>query len=264
MSFPYLIQGGNIVIVIDNVTHTITKTHIGYAQVLDAIKARDWDKVRDVIEPKKVLQNFSKGNLTIVDSVLHWRGKELHSTLATKMVDMLEEGFDITPFVNFMHNLMENPSNRSVQQCYTFIEKSKLPITEDGHFLAFKNITSDWLDCYTKSIDNRPGQVVEMDRNLVNDDPDCTCSHGLHFCSLEYLPYYPGDRTIIVKVNPRDIVSIPRDHNSTKARCCRYEVIGELGVRPEEAFEKTVEKDPSRVCKDQGDEYYNNGNWPVE
>ena len=43
MAYPYLIQGKNIVVVIGNTSHTISKTHIAYQKVLDAIKANDWD-----------------------------------------------------------------------------------------------------------------------------------------------------------------------------------------------------------------------------
>ena len=56
MSYPFLVQGNNIVVVIDNKPHTISKTHITYQTVLDAIKAGDWDTVKDTIDPKKVVR----------------------------------------------------------------------------------------------------------------------------------------------------------------------------------------------------------------
>ncbi len=33
---------------------------------------------------------------------------------------------------------------------------------------------------------------------------------------------------MILKVNPKDVVSIPSDYDNAKGRTCRYEVIGEL------------------------------------
>ena len=39
MTYPYIIQGNNVVVVIDNKPHTISKTHITYQKVIDAIKA---------------------------------------------------------------------------------------------------------------------------------------------------------------------------------------------------------------------------------
>jgi hypothetical protein len=59
---------------------------------------------------------------------------------------------------------------------------------------------------------------------------------------MSYLNHFGGARTVIVKVNPRDVVSIPSDYNGAKGRTCRYEVIGELGVDPAAAFDKSVQE----------------------
>lgn len=242
MSYPFIIQGNNVVVVIGNKSHTISKTHVTYQKVIDAIKAQDWDAVRDSIEPKKVVLNYGKGNVTIQGETLYWKGKELNSGLAVRMITMLQEGFPIEPMVRFMENLMSNPSKRSVDELYGFLEKSNLPITPDGCFLAYKKVRSDYKDCHSGTMDNSVGQVVSMERNTVDDNKDRTCSAGLHFCSLSYLSHFGGERTMILKINPRDVVSIPSDYNDAKGRACLYEVIGELNVKAEDAFPKSVQK----------------------
>ena len=241
MSYPYLIQGKNIVVVIGTNSHTISSTHITYQAVLDAIKAGDWDTVKDTIEPKKVVINYGKGNVEVQGEKLFWKGSELHNSLATRMISMLQEGFPVEPLVLFMENLMSNPSKRAVTELYGFLEKNKLPITSDGHFLAYKKVRKDFKDCHSGTMDNSVGQVVEMERNQVDDDQNRTCSTGLHFCSQEYLNHFSGDHTMILKINPRDVVSIPNDYNDSKGRACRYEVIGELGVDPADAFKEPVQ-----------------------
>jgi len=90
-------------------------------------------------------------------------------------------------------------------------------------------------------MDNSPGTIVEMERNQVDDNKDQTCSTGLHFCGMSYLSCFGGDRTVIVKINPADVVSIPSDYNEAKGRACRYEVIGELGVEAGDAFTAPVQ-----------------------
>jgi len=75
---------------------------------------------------------------------------------------------------------------------------------------------------------------VDMPRNKVQDDPSITCSYGLHFCSLEYVRCFSGHHLMVLKINPKDIVSIPTDYNNTKGRCCRYTVVGELEQAPKE------------------------------
>lgn len=241
MSYPFIIQGSNVVIVIDNKPHTISKTHITYQKVVDAIKASDWDTVKQIIDPVKVVLNYGAGNVSIQGEKLFWKGELFNGALATRMITMLEEGFDIEPMVQFMENLMQNPSKRAVDELYGFLEKNNLPITPDGHFLAYKRVREDYLDCHSGTMNNSVGKVVEMDRNRVDDNKDNTCSTGLHFCSQEYLKSFGGARTVIVKINPRDVVSIPSDYNNSKGRACRYEVIGELGVKEEEAFTRSVQ-----------------------
>ncbi len=251
MAYPFLIQGNNIVVVIGNKSHTISKTHITYTKVLDAIKAGDWDTVKDTIEPKKVVLNYGKGNVSIKGETLFWKGKELHSAMSTRMIAMLQEGFPIEPMVNFMENLFANPSKRAVDELYGFLEKSQLPITPDGHFLAYKKVRANYFDCHTGTMDNSVGKIVEMERNEVDDNKDRTCSAGLHFCSLGYLNHFGGEKIMIVKINPRDVVSIPSDYNDTKGRACRYEVIGELNKEdaPEDAFTAPVQNNGRTIVQ---------------
>ena len=242
--FPYLIQGSNIVVVIGNKSHTVSKTHITYNKVLEAIKANDWDALPDIIEPKKVVLNFGAGNVEIQGETLFWKGKELNTGLSVRMIQMLQDGFPVEPMVIFMENLYKNPSKRAVTELYGFLEKNNLPITPDGHFLAYKKVGSNFKDIHSNTMDNSVGQVVEMERHDVDDNKDVTCSTGLHFCGMSYLPHFGGgdSRTVIVKINPADVVSIPSDYNDAKGRACRYEVIGELNVNPEDAFTAPVQE----------------------
>jgi hypothetical protein len=237
--YPYIVQGNNITVVIDSTPHTISKTHVTYPQVLEAIKTGDWDRVKDIIEPKKVVLSFGQGNVSVEGEQLFWKGRELHTSLATRMITMLQEGFPIEPMVLFMENLMSNPSKRAVDELYGFLEKNNLPITPDGYFLAYKRVRDNYFDVHSGTMDNSVGKIVEMERNAVDDNKDNTCSSGLHFCSHSYLGHFGGDRVVIVKINPRDVVSIPSDYNDAKGRACRYEVIGEVENDPNDEVEFT-------------------------
>lgn len=243
MSYPFIIQGSNVTVVIDGNPHTIAKTHVTYQKIVDAIKAGEWDKVKQIIDPVKVVLNYGKGNVSVQGGTLFWNGEVFAGVMATRMIAMLEEGFDISPMVHFMENLMRNPSKRSVDELYGFLEKNNLPITPDGYFLAYKKVRNDFKDIHSGTMDNSPGTVVEMERNRVDDDKDKTCSTGLHFCGMSYLPHFGGgdSRTVILKIDPADVVSIPSDYNGAKGRACRYTVIGELGVDPDKAFDKPVQ-----------------------
>ena len=243
MSYPFILQGSNVTVVIDGKPHTISKTHVTYQKVVDAIKAQDWPTVKSIIDPVKVVLNYGAGNISVKGDQLFWKGQPFAGVLASRMITMLQDGFTIEPMVLFMHNLMKNPSKRSVDELYGFLEKNSLPITPDGYFLAYKKVRRDFKDIHSGTMDNSPGTIVEMERNQVDDNKDQTCSTGLHFCGLSYLDHFGGSdsRVVIVKIDPRDVVSIPSDYNGAKGRACRYEVIGEMGVEAKDAFTAPVQ-----------------------
>jgi hypothetical protein len=68
-----------------------------------------------------------------------------------------------------------------------------------------------------------------MPRPRVDDDCNRGCSAGLHAGSLDYVRGYGNDtsRYLIVKINPRDVVSVPSE-DSRKLRCCEYLVVSEF------------------------------------
>ena len=252
MSFAYIVQGSNITIVVDNKPHTVSKTHVTYQKLVDAIKAENWEVVRDLIEPKKVVINYGQGNVSVQGETVFWKDKPMHNSLTVRMIAMLQDEFPIEPMVNFMENLMSNPSKQAVTELYGFLEENNLPITPDGCFLAYKKVRDDYKDCHSGTMDNSVGRVVTMERNEVDDNRDNTCSTGLHFCSESYLAHFSGSRTVIVKINPRDVVSIPSDYNNAKGRACRYEVVGEVGVNPnnDAEFDKPVQSNANSVIND--------------
>jgi hypothetical protein len=245
---PFLIQGKNIILVIGGKSHTISKdTHIAYGKIVDALKAQDWDALHDLVEPKKAIVDFGKGYVSIDGNKVLWKGQPFNNSLSQRMIEMYQDGFPIDPMVRFMENLMLNPSKRSVEQVYGFLEKNSLPITEDGHFLAYKRVRSDYLDVHSGTIDNSVGKVVEMDRNLVDDNPESHCSTGLHFCSERYLAHFgnSNDPVMILKISPADVVSIPTDYNGAKGRCMRYEVVAQVNGNPADSFASAISTDYS-------------------
>ena len=236
--YPYLITGNAVVVVINNKQHTLSKGNIGFDALIDAIKEGRWEDVPALASPVTAVRKFSNGLVDVVDGQVTYDGEAIHSVLAQKIADMFEQGFDIRPLTNFMKNLFSNPSKRAVDELYGFLEAGNMPITADGHFLAYKKVREDYKDVHSGTFDNSVGQVVSMVRNKVDENKDNTCSSGLHFCSFEYLKSFGGSRIMILKINPADVVSIPSDYvvttkygtGGTKGRCCRYHVIGEVPV----------------------------------
>jgi len=98
---------------------------------------------------------------------------------------------------------------------------------------------------HTGTIPTSPGVVVEMPRSEVNHNPSVGCSTGLHAGSWAYAYNFGSRTTLRVKINPRDVVSVPTDCGEAKMRVCRYRVLGpvesENGQEPEGLFHPTDE-----------------------
>jgi hypothetical protein len=238
-AIPFIIQNNNIVLMLDNQTHNISKdTHPKYDQIVDALKRSAWDEVNELLDVCKPLRDFTDGKLDLKDGVLYWNKRELHGVITVRIIEMIKQGFSVEPLVAFLANLMDNPSFTAVNGLYEFLEVNSHPITEDGHFLAYKRVKvlpeGGYVDVHTGKMDNSVGVTLEMPRNEVDDNPASHCSSGLHFCALDYLKqsgFGGGADTMIVilKINPKDVVALPNDYNAKKGRACRYEVVGVHG-----------------------------------
>ena len=222
---------GKIAATINGVSYTIDTDHPKYKQALDAVRNKDWNGFINLVNISQQVQSYFDGtDVEIKDGSINYHGQIIHNTLTKRILSFMREGLPHEPLLNFFKNLMDNPSKRAVDELYDFLEAGELPITEDGHFLAFKNVRSNYFDIHSGKFDNSVGKVCEMPRNGVDEDKERTCSYGLHFCSIKYLPHFSdgeNGKTMIVKINPKDVVAIPADYENTKGRTCRYEVVAE-------------------------------------
>lgn len=238
----YIITDGVVTLVDNFNTYTVTESHTYFEEIIDAIREEDFTEALRLIDLQTSVSDYANGIVTVKDGRVYYEDEEIHNALTIRLLKMMEEGFSIEPMANFLRNLMDNPSGRAVQELYRFLESNTLPITPDGYFLAYKNVTDEYKDYHSRTFDNYVGSICKMPRNKVMDDPNQTCSTGLHFCSLNYLEKMWGYRghTMVIKINPKDVVSIPVDYENSKGRCCRYEVVAEHEVQGKEFYNSVI------------------------
>lgn len=231
----YIVSGnGTMTIVVDNQSYTIGYDHPNYLAIKECVNNNDAENIVTLMDIPASIEDYAEGKVTVVNGVLRYEGEEIHNTLTERIMSMMRDGFSFEPMVKFLANVLENHSNRAVQELYTFLENKNLPITEDGCFLAYKAVTHDYKDKWTKQIDNSIGETVGMQRRKVNDDCGIGCADGLHCGAIEYVEGYSNcrgdehdDKIVIVKVNPKDVVSVPTDSQCQKVRTCEYQVIAD-------------------------------------
>jgi hypothetical protein len=162
--------------------------------------------------------------------------------LAQKILSLIKENLPVTIFEKFWENLQKNPSRTSVNELYDFLSYKELPITDGGCFIAYRGLKSDWYsvkgNLQTKvlkgkvnsvgQIYNGVGEEIEIERNSCDDNRENNCAMGCHAGSFNYSRGWSQGKIIAVKINPKDVVSVPKDYDCQKLRCCAYTVISEV------------------------------------
>lgn len=245
MRYPFTASEQSISIFFSGKMHSVPASNAAFEPLYDHLKSpdHDFDFIERLIDKPKMMARMTEGLVSVVGSTVYYAGTPIRSTLALKLLELLDAGFDVTPWARFMERVMANPSERSRECLFDFLDTQKTPLTEDGHFLAFKRVASDYKDIYTGTMDNTPGNVVEMPRERVNPDPSATCSYGLHVAASSYLGSYASaerNKTVVCKVDPADVVAVPRDYGFAKMRVCRYIVLGDAEEGTYEAVENSA------------------------
>lgn len=241
MSVAYIINETTALIVFpsNGKSYTIDSSHPNWTAVTEKLVNEDYDGLEELVSVKKSLETYvaSVSDVEIDDNGVKYKGVYVDNYLTQKMLNFANKGLPVKPLVNFFSKLMENPSSRSVEYLYKFLEHRSMPILANGNFLAYKSVRPDWKDWHTGTVDNSVGtQVPEMPRNMVDDDPKNGCSRGYHAGSLAYAKSFnSGGHLVIVEINPKDCVMVPYDCGFQKLRCTTYLVVSE--------YEKTLDDD---------------------
>jgi hypothetical protein len=205
------------------------------------------DDPTDLLDLNKVVQALD-GRVTVENGQVFYEGEPTHGAVARTILRYEAEGRDFGGLVKFLERLFQNPSRRSRDQLWSWLERQDLAVDADGFFLAFKGVNPRYEDTpefpkaqypYQSShsgpaiVDDKPfnghvpqgvGAVVQVDRTEVDDDYRNDCSYGLHVGTFQYAS---GFAKVLeeVRVDPADVVTVP-EYDTNKLRCAKYEVIG--------------------------------------
>ena len=255
----YIKDGKNnwtVVISNENVkSYSFDESHPNYLGLVECVRCKDEVDFVRLVNTGRYIENWSEGNINFSNGTVYYKNREVDKIVSGRIMDMISEGFDHIPMVLFLEKLYLNPSNRSINELYKFMEHKMLPISEDGDIYAWKAVEiyhgpdivdlngifvkyGDYIDKYTeRSHRNNIGDNPSMDRNAVDDNFNNGCGKGLHAGTFDYANYYGGinPNIILVKINPADVVSIPSDYNFQKLRCCRYTVVSKYSKNLEKS-----------------------------
>jgi hypothetical protein len=222
----YIILPQSLILNHEGKTTTINKADGRYDQVIQKIKE---GKLDEIIPLLSIADTLSQRGFDIVDGIVHVDGDALPDSLSARVLDFFNNNLPFEPLLKFWAKLKNNPSFNSRQMLFKFLEHNGHPITTEGNFIAYRAVRNDFLDKHTGKIDNTVGNIVSIDRSKVDDNPNNTCSSGLHVATLSYARDFAtgDDRLLDVEVDPSDVVAVPTDYNGTKMRVCKFKVVAE-------------------------------------
>ena len=232
-------------------TATVPESHPRFEELLNLVlSGAEDEEVSDLVDvmlavTKRVAQLSER--VSIKGRTVLFDGDPIHGELSEVLYELFEAGNpeSMRPVVNFLEKASTNPSGKSVDELYRWITKGDLIIHEDGDFLAYKGcrVGVDGVrtsihesgtafvngEEITGYIPNPDGAVITMPRSDVDDNTHEACSTGLHAGTHAYaqkfLSWHSGPQEmLLVKINPRDVVSVPTDDLDQKLRTCRYVV----------------------------------------
>jgi len=230
-------------------TRVVPATHMNFSRLVEYLTSNsvyDEHQVERLVDPTvgigEEMAEIAGDRVSYDLHNLYFDGQPLHSVISDHIKAKIQAGDDDWKrLVRFLLNVDENPSYRAQQAVYNWVSRTGLTLTEDGCFLGYKAVYHDhfsvssgpnnWVngELYQGGRETRVphevGYVISKKRADVDDTPGGGCSVGLHVGTYKYASGF-APVLMTVKVNPRDVVSVPEDGTGNwKIRVCRYEVI---------------------------------------
>lgn len=165
-------------------------------------------------------------------------GDVLEDVYADHILRFLTEGVDDwEPLVKFLEKVFTNNEQHTRDNLSRWLTSTGgFTIDDDGDIIGYKGLTTEGGSIHhgpavvdgeavEGSVPNKPGSVITMARSEVEHNPRVGCATGLHVGTWSYASGFGHGVVAKVKVNPRDVVSVPTDCGGQKMRVSRYEVL---------------------------------------
>ena len=238
-------------------TEVVQDSHPQWEAVMKLYKRGKYVEMLPLLDVSNAITIKSGGKFVVKNGKVFYNGQETHGYLFDRILLFMREFPKQYPrLIRFAENLYKNTDENVRKDLYKFLEHGGNPITEDGCFLAYKGVRKDYYSITAGKIKLIKGKTdsegriyngireeIIAEKDDVVNDPNQGCAQGIHAGSHQYADGFKSDgRLIIVKINPRDVVSVPNDENYQKLRTYRYVVIAEEGRKLDEKMDIHFDK----------------------
>lgn len=273
----------------DGDSETVAESHVAFKAVIEKLfsgsatddEIRELTRVRETIVKK---MSAVSERVSVDGTTVYFDGDPLRGEVSDIIKKMFEEGkeLDFKPLVNFLEKAKTNPSLKSIDDLYRWIRAGDLVIDPEGFIIAYKAVrVRDGVNesihagnAFVNGVEvngyipNAPGTEISMARSKVNDNEFEACSYGLHAGTYGYASMFAGwqggetTRLILVRINPRDVVSVPNDHSDQKMRVSRYTVLTQIEERLNSPiYQPSLDLDEDEDDEDEDYDYDEEYDW---
>lgn len=256
---------------IDGEIYTLSSDNAHFDDVVETLAGADWldDPEGEVADLFDVANGVRKAfeqvtdRVTVENGIVKLDGTPVEPAFNEVVVKYLHEDNEgLMPLVRFLERLDDNPSFRSREQFWRFVERNGIHIDDDGYVIlyksvlpgdngGFKSVNSGTAYVngvkHTGQIPSDVGDVVSMPRREISDDPTVACHAGLHCGARSYAEGFfggPGRILITVRVDPAHVVAVPTDEADRKVRVEQYEFMDVVGDRQVSGVRWASEQEP--------------------
>lgn len=203
------------------------------------------EKVADTLNKKfrKLSDHLSTDGVHVYYDNDTFKNVSLDETLEDHIVRIMQNGTDsdLHAVCRFAERLYGNVDERNRADMFKWLVAQKLlTFDDDGRIIGYRGgqLNDDGIaesihegyaivngQSVNGHVPNPDGAIVEMPRQMVENDSKVACSNGLHVGTYDYARNWARNVIMRVAVAPEDVVSVPYDCAAQKMRCCRFEVI---------------------------------------
>lgn len=251
----HLITNNSVTVFSNNFPYTADKTHPKFTQIVNKLRAGTFLSSDLSLFDLSIEIPTTIGNLVVSKNGVEFFNPNtntktpIHGTIADRILENWQNGFEITGLANFLGKLLQNPYKVVIDNLYNYLEKYKLAISEDGDIVGIKAIHPNYTSIFKPSFRYCFSGTISELLSELETNPLASTGRGLYFGFEQFVFGFgrPDSLVIAVKVNPAHIIGIPEDSGYQKMRAHTLNVLGSIGTVEELRGHFKTNNNPAKV-----------------
>lgn len=242
----------NLTFVVDGKLYPVDDNHPDFDGIVEAVLSGDEAQAVYLFDASvRAAERFESlsDRVTVAHSRVYVDQHEVDDVYADTLVSFLENDAsddEVKALVNFLEKVYSNVSEGIRENLSRWLKAENFSILSNGNILGYRGLNDDYTSKHAGPgivngqrvnghLDNSVGNTVELDADLVENNPSVGCASGLHVGTYNYAQGWAGSGVVVsVEVDPRHVRSVPFECDSQKMRVSKYVVKETVAYKKED------------------------------